>query len=157
MTRVSLQTLILTIAAVLTAASCGKQSSTPPVSPASQPPAEEVFGAASLDEFKARFKELVAAQDPKAYRSLHYWKSLPVQMKTALSTNPKLTIPVCEYTNLQIDVEPMSEQDLEQAKASRWTVQPTHWLIARGEGNAFSTWELAEHDGRFYFANRLSR
>lgn len=153
---------LLAVSLLLLGGSCGRREASAPVpatpDPVSPPSAVSPYGAESLEAFRLKVHQMIVAKDAEAYRMLHCWDMLPPQIQALLAGNRQLSLPVFEYSEPQVSVEPMTEVDLNQAmKSAAWNINPSHWLIVRGEGRGqFSTWELGEYQGRFYFANRKS-
>ncbi|MGK0184738.1 MAG: hypothetical protein ACI9R3_000512, partial [Verrucomicrobiales bacterium] len=128
-----------------------------PASEATEETAIEVFGAASIEDFKKQLHEAFVTKDYELYRRLHCWDRLPGTLRAALSGAVKNeSLKIFTFVPAAIEIEAMNQKETSLLKEDEWNLLPTHWVLVNGQTSSqFKHWELGQLDGRYYLATRL--
>ena len=119
---------------------------------------EPKYGAATLEEFRSKLEEAFTERNFEIYRNLHCVEKLPPLLVNAMNGAVKhKTLQIFEYQSPKIEIEPLTERDLEVESQRPWNLPPTSWVIVRGASpQEFSHWAIGEFEGRYYFASRTN-
>lgn len=148
-------------AACFALAGCSKEPpAAEPVDPVSSHQEEsesDLFGAASINEFKESLRQAFVKKDYELYRKLHCWDKLNGPTKAALmGAVENKSLKLFTFVPASIEVEEMNEKELNLIRPDEWNLLPTHWVIVNGATpNQFKHWELGQQDGRYFLASRL--
>ena len=152
--------MVASMLGVCIIAGCGKKKEedapAKPVAESVQKVAEP-FGTESIEEFKERFFAASVEKDYQKYLHLHCLEKLPPTLRASITgavANGALNVFTFEANKLEI--EHLTEKETEQLQLADWNIQPTHWIILSGKNpKQFKHWELGQHEGRYYLANRI--